>query len=186
MQGLAVLAPITITIFILVKIFLFLDNILPKDVELTNGFKIGDIPGLGILVLLVILLLFGFLANSFIAVPIQNYLLKLLRKAPLIKTVYDSVKDLVGAFVGNRKKFNQPVLIHEHQDSNFKRIGFITQSDLSAMNIGEGYVSVYIPHSYAFSGMLFVVEKKYIEPIEATSGDVMKFVVSGGVLKTEE
>lgn len=185
-QGLAVVAPIGITLFVLIKIFLLLDNILPKDVELWTGFKIGDIPGLGILFLVAILLLAGFLANSFIAKPIQGYFSKLLNKAPLVKTVYDSVKDLVGAFVGNKKKFDKPVLVKEQPDSAFKRIGFITQNDLKELGMGEGVVSVYFPHSYAFSGMLFVVSKDVVEPIDAPAGEVMKFIVSGGVIKNED
>ena len=51
------------------------------------------------------------------------------------------------------------------------------------MNINEGRILVYIPHSYNFSGNLFVVEKKYITPIDAPSSEIMKLIVSGGVAK---
>ena len=62
-----------------------------------------------------------------------------------------------------------------------KRIGFITNEDLEKLKINEGRVLVYIPHSYNFSGNLYVVEKKYITPIDASSSEVMKLIVSGGV-----
>ena len=66
-------------------------------------------------------------------------------------------------------------------NSNIERIGFISNDDLESLNINEGRVLVYIPHSYNFSGNLFVVEKKYITPIDAPSSEVMKLIVSGGI-----
>lgn len=182
LQGVLLIAPLALTILILVKTFTFLDALLPKTLVVYQDITIGDLPGLGILVLVVILVLSGFLGSTFIAEPIQNYFQKLLKKAPLIKLVYGSVKELLGAFVGNKKKFTNPVLIKENEHSNLNRIGFITQQDLSSLGIEEGYTSVYIPHSYAISGMLFIVENKYIKPLDVASGDVMKFIISGGVL----
>lgn len=182
LQGVLLIAPLALTILILVKTFTFLDSLLPKTLLIYNDLTLGDLPGVGILSLVVILVLSGFLGSTFIAAPIQNYFQKLLAKAPLIKLVYGSVKDLLGAFVGNKKKFTNPVLIRENEHSHLNRIGFITQRDLSNLGIEEGYTSVYIPHSYAISGMLFIVENKYLKSLDVASGDVMKFIISGGVL----
>lgn len=182
LQGVLLIAPLALTILILVKIFVFLDSLLPKDLTVFNDTTIGDLPGLGILVLVVVLVLSGFLGSTFIAAPIQNYFQKILKKAPLIKLLYGSVKDFLGAFVGNKKKFTNPVLIKENEHSNLNRIGFITQRDLSHLGVEKGYTCVYIPHSYAISGMLFIVENKYLKPLDVPSGDAMKFIISGGVL----
>jgi uncharacterized membrane protein len=182
LQGVLLMAPLALTILILVKIFTFLDSILPKNVIIYNDLTLGDLPGVGLLTLLLILLFSGFIGSTFIASPIQNYFQKLLEKAPLIKVVYGAVKDILGAFVGNKKKFTNPVLIKESEHSNLNRIGFVTQRDLSNLGIAEGYTSVYIPHSYAISGMLFIVENQYIRPLDVASGDAMKFIISGGVL----
>lgn len=176
------IAPLALTILILVKTFTFLDSLLPKDLTVSGDTTLGDIPGLGILLLVLILVFAGFLGDTLIASPIQSYFQKLLKKAPLVKLVYSSVKDLLSAFVGNKKKFSSPVLIKENDNSNLNRIGFITQKDLTNIGVKEGYTSVYIPHSYAFSGMLFIVENQYLKPLDVSSGDAMKFIVSGGVL----
>ena len=87
----------------------------------------------------------------------------------------------MNTFVGNKKGFREAVFVKLFENSTIERIGFITNKDLSSLNINEGRVLVYIPHSYNFSGNLFVVEKKYITPIDAPSSDVMKLIVSGGV-----
>jgi|TARA_B100000795_G_C22802865_1_gene442893 uncharacterized membrane protein len=182
LQGVLLIAPLALTILILVKTFTFLDSLLPKTLVIFQDITIGDLPGLGILVLVAILVFSGFLGSTFIAAPIQNYFQKLLSKAPLIKLLYGSVRELLGALVGNKKKFTNPVLIKENEQSNLNRIGFITQYDLSNLGIKEGYTSVYIPHSYAISGMLFIVENKYLTSLDAAPVDVMKFIISGGVL----
>ena len=113
--------------------------------------------------------------------PINSFFNKILEKAPLLKTIYTSVKDLMSTFMGKKKGFQQAVFVKLFNNSNIERIGFITNDDLQSLNINEGRVLVYIPHSYNFSGNLFVVEKKYITPINAPSSEVMKLIVSGGV-----
>jgi uncharacterized membrane protein len=105
---------------------------------------------------------------------------RLVEKAPLIKTIYSSVKDLMGAFVGSKKRFNKPVLVLTNREAGIYKLGFITQTDLHELGISE-MVAVYLPYSYAFSGMLIIVDQKNIRPIDASSADVMKFIISGGV-----
>ncbi|SVC50123.1 uncharacterized protein METZ01_LOCUS302977 [marine metagenome] len=108
-----------------------------------------------------------------------------MKKAPLLKTIYSSVKDLTSTFVGKKKGFNQPVLIKIYENSTIQRIGFITNEDLKTLNIKEGKVIVYLPHSYAFSGQLFVVDRSYIKPINASSSEIMKLIISGGITEVD-
>ena len=68
-----------------------------------------------------------------------------------------------------------------YENSTIERIGFITNEDLNKLNISKGKVLVYLPHSYAISGQLFVVEKKNLTLIDSSSSDIMKLIVSGGV-----
>jgi uncharacterized membrane protein len=107
---------------------------------------------------------------------------KALHKVPLISIIYSSIKDLFNAFVGDNQKFNKPVLVKmsEHTD-NFK-LGFVTQDEFLTLTL-EDKVAVYFPHSYNFSGELFIVPSKNVTYIDLPSSEVMKFVVSGGVSK---
>jgi len=103
-----------------------------------------------------------------------------MNKIPLVKLIYSAVKDLLGAFVGDKKKFNKPVLVRMNKENNLYQIGFITQSDLSDIGLTD-MVVVYFPHSYAFSGYHYFVPKESIKPLDIPGPTAMKFIVSGGV-----
>ena len=95
------------------------------------------------------------------------------------------MKDLMRTFVGKKKGFEQAVLIKLYANSTIERIGFITNENLSSLGIKNGKILVYLPHSYAFSGQLFVVDRSYITPIDKSSAEIMKLIVSGGVTEIE-
>ena len=80
--------------------------------------------------------------------------------------------------------FSYPALIKMGGNENLHRLGFITETDLSHLGL-EGMVSVYIPHSYNFSGNLFIVKMEDVTPIEDNTTEIMKFIVSGRVTKIE-
>lgn len=170
LQGLLYIVPIYVTFYVMFWTFKKIDGLLP--------FKF---PGLGVIVIIALVTFIGFIGTSIIATPINAFFSKMLNKAPLLKTIYSSVKDLMSTFVGNKKGFKQAVFVRLFDNSTIERIGFITNEDLSSLNINKGRVLVYIPHSYNFSGNLFAVERKYITPINAPSSEVMKLIVSGGV-----
>ena len=177
-KGLLYIVPVAVTFWVLIKAY-----------KLLNGI-IGDhLPGnwqyLGILILIVLITLFGYVGSVIITSPINSFFQRLLKRAPLLQTIYSSVKDLMSTFVGKKKGFNTPVLIKLYENSTIERIGFITNEDLSSLGIKNGKILVYLPHSYAFSGQLFVVERSYIKPIDTSSAEIMKLIVSGGVTEIE-
>jgi len=170
LQGLLYIVPIAVTSYVAIWALKSIDNILPFQ-----------FPGLGVIVIFLLIILIGYIGSSIIKSPINSFFQKLLEKAPLLKIIYSSVKDLMGTFIGKKKGFKKAVFVKLFDNSTIERIGFITNEDLESLNINEGRVLVYIPHSYNFSGNLFVVEKKYITPINAPSSEIMKLIVSGGV-----
>lgn len=178
LQGLLYLAPLTITLWVIYRIFVFIDSLLTGYITDLIGI---NIPGLGFIILLVTISLVGFLGSTFIFRPVINYLDSLLTKTPLIKIVYTSVKDLVSAFVGQKKKFTEPVLIRMSREWEVERIGFITNHDLSIIGETNKKVAVYLPHAYTWSGNIYVVPAENVKKIDAPAMEVMKFVVSAGV-----
>ncbi|MCX6182844.1 MAG: DUF502 domain-containing protein [Bacteroidetes bacterium] len=185
LQGILLIVPLAITLAVIFKVLRWIDNIIPDDfisldLPVLGKFSVGNIPGIGILILVVSLTLLGYLGSTFIARPFIKYFQRILTKAPLIKVIYTSIKDLLGAFVGKEKKFNHPVMVRMG-DNNLHKLGFITQENLTLLGIDGGYTAVYFPHSYAFSGNLFIVENKNIIQLNSKSADVMKFIISGGV-----
>jgi uncharacterized membrane protein len=123
--------------------------------------------------------LLGYFASFLVANPFFVFLERLLERTPLLKIIYTSVKDLIEAFVGEKKRFNQPVLVKINND--VQRIGFITHTDLSHLGLGSEKLAVYLPFSYGFNGQLVIVPAKNVEKIDASGTEMMKFVISGGV-----
>lgn len=145
-----------------------------------------DKPWLGIVLVVLGTILVGLIISSFVVRPVLVWFERILVRTPLIKLLYTSIKDLLEAFVGEKKKFNHPVLVTLFRDEEIQRIGFITDDDLSGMGL-EGKVAVYVPMSYSFSGNLYIVPASRVQPLEGISpADAMKFVVSGGVTRTSD
>ena len=178
-QGLLYIVPIAVTGAVVFWAFNKIDQIIPSLLD-RLGVEL-HIPGLGLIIMIILITIIGFAGSTIIKSPINSFFQNLLKKAPLLQTIYSSVKDLMNTFVGNNKGFDQAVFVKIFENSTIERIGFITNKDLASLNINENRVLVYIPHSYNFSGNLFVVEKKYITPINAASSEIMKLIVSGGV-----
>ncbi len=173
-QGLFYLAPFTITLFIIYKLLKFL-------ITSMDGLLPYHIPGLGLLVIIIGITIIGFLGSTIIFKPLLKAVDKIMDRAPLIRIIYSAIRDLLSAFVGTEKKFDKPVLIRMYKTADIEKLGFITSEDLSNLGIGNDKVAVYMPHSYNFSGNLFIVPRENITPIDASSTDIMKYIVSGGV-----
>ena len=174
-QGLLFVAPLGLTIFILFWIFNKLDSM----------FEIG-IPGLGLLILFVGVVIIGFLGPILLTNPMFSYFDKLINKTPIVKIIYTSVRDFLQAFVGNKKKFTEPVLIKLSKDTEVEQMGFLTQKDLGFLGIEGNKVSVYIPFSYSIMGTVYIVPSENVRHINASPTDAMKFIISGGVTQSNE
>ena len=174
-RGLIFLVPTAATLYVVVEIFVIIDGIIPYE-----------IPGLGLLTLLGAITIFGILAGTVLAQPLIFWGNQFLDSAPLIKTIYSAVRDLITAFVGQQKRFDRPVLVKMYENAEVQKLGFMTSDELEDLGLGKDKVAVYLPHSYAFSGNLFVVPAANVTAIDAKPADVMKFIVSGGVTKLSE
>lgn len=168
-EGLLVLVPLIATIYVIYVIFVKIDSI----------FKF-TIPGMGVLVTLLTITLVGFISSNFITRKLVGIVDKIFTRLPLVKMIYSSVKDLIGAFVGDKKSFNKPVLVNLSRDGNVQAIGFITRDNMESIGMAEK-VAVYLPQSYNFAGNLIIVAREQISPLAAESGDIMALIVSGGV-----
>ncbi|MGV3504579.1 MAG: DUF502 domain-containing protein [Adhaeribacter sp.] len=171
LNGLLIMAPITLTIYIILAIINWLDEI----------FDLG-IPGLGILAMVLLLTLVGFIGSSFLVRPFLVITERIFNRTPIVRIIYSSLKDLFSAFVGDNQKFNRPVIVKVFENEDIYRIGFVTQENMLSLSM-EDKMAVYFPDSYNFSGELFVVPKTSVTYLDLPSSEVMKFIVSGGVSK---
>lgn len=137
-------------------------------------------PGLGFVIIFSVITLIGYLSTNYIFKTLGGWFDVGMNKIPLVKIIYSTVKDLLGAVVGDKKKFNRPVLVKINKENELHQVGFITQADLTELGLNE-MVVVYIPHSYALSGYHYFVPKENIRPLKISGPAAMKFIVSGGV-----
>jgi uncharacterized membrane protein len=141
-----------------------------------------QIPGVGLLVTFTFVALLGWAGQSFLFRPIGQFVEKIFEKAPIVKMIYTSLTDFFNAFVGEKRKFTRPVAVKVNLVSELEKIGFITTEDLQFLGT-EGKVAVLFPHSYNWSGELFIVPKELVRPINLPPGEVMKFALTGGVTR---
>ncbi len=174
LQGLIIIGPFAITVWIIWQIVFSIDNLVPS--------VSGKFPGLIFFIVIFGTTFIGFFGNKFIIgrliVDGVDYVLE---HIPGIKFIYTSLKDVLGSFVGDKKKFNVPVWVKTNENPEIWRIGFLTQSDMSAVNLDQ-MVAVYLPHSYAVSGWVIITKFNNIKEVTGmSSAEAMKFAVSGGV-----
>ena len=169
LRGLLISIPLAATVGTIYWLFNKIDGLLWEN----------HFPGLGVIIIISIILFIGFIGSSYIAKPFLDWFDEWLEKTPGIKFLYSSVKDIMEAFVGEKKKFNSPVIVEMNGEGIYK-IGFITLNDLSNLKL-DGMSGVYFPKSYGFMGDLYLVKNEKIKPLDANPTDVFKMIVSGGV-----
>jgi uncharacterized membrane protein len=179
LQGLVIVGPIGVTAYAIFFVITGLDSLLPFAAQMG--------PGLGFVSVIVLITVVGYLGTKFL---LGRWLVEtfdnLLDNTPGIKYIYTSVKDVMGSFVGDKKKFNHPVWVKTNNNPELWRIGFLTQKDMSQWG-EQDKVAVYLPHSYAISGWVIIVNKDMVKDVKGmNAAEAMKFAVSGGVTGTVE
>jgi uncharacterized membrane protein len=139
-----------------------------------------DIPGAGFVVTMLGITLVGFLGTNLLWNSLMERLEQLLDRLPFVRILYNSTKDLLDAFVGEKRRFDRPVMVAMSADGAVRTFGFITQQSLEKLGLPDD-VAVYFPQSYNFAGQLVVVPSSRITRLDAVSSDVLAFIVSGGV-----
>jgi uncharacterized membrane protein len=169
LKGIVFIAPFALTIYVCVRLFTTID-----------GWLGIPIPGVGFVVTVVLITLFGYLAEGFIKRSWFAVLEGLLERLPFVRLLYSSTRDLLNAFVGEQRRFDKPVIVTPFPGGAARAIGFVTQESLASMGL-NGHVTVYLPQSYNFAGQLLIFPTSAVTPLLADSADVMAFIVSGGV-----
>ena len=168
-RGLLLVVPFAATIYII-----------SGALNLIDGLVGTKFPGLGIAILLLSITFLGYLGSTLLIRSFFDLTEGFITKLPLISTIYSSLKELTSAFVGKQKKFDKPVLVLMNKEARLYKLGFVTQKELKEIHL-PGSIAVYVPHSYNFSGDLFILPKDVVTTLDISSTEVMKFIVSGGV-----
>lgn len=173
LRGLLFLVPIVVTAYVMFKIFTTIDGLLGELLNIT-------IPGVGFALTVVVITLVGFLAQNLITQGALAFFEDLVERLPFVRIVYGSVKDFLDAFVGEKRRFDKPVIVDLDATGHARALGFVTQESLVSLG-AEGSVTVYMPFSYSIAGWVQVFPARAVRRLEVESPELMAFVMSGGV-----
>jgi len=172
LRGLLVFVPAALTIFAIIYAFTKLDVLLRDLLSIS-------IPGLGLAVTIIGITVIGFITSNILGRKMFGVMDIIFAKMPLVKMLYSSLKDLVEAFAGEKKKFDKPVVVQLVPDGP-SAVGFITRESLDFLGLA-GRVAVYLPQSYNFAGSVLIFPADKVKPLAIDSSEAMTFIVSGGI-----
>jgi uncharacterized membrane protein len=184
LNGVITIVPIALVIYVVYKMFVFLDGLLGNVMKpyLNENY----VPGVGLLATIVLLTLLGWLSTKFITGAVISLVDKLLNKIPFVKTIYSVIKDTIHSFIGEKKSFSKVALV-KMPGTNMKCLGFITTENLGDLhNDLVGHIAVYIPQTFQVAGITFLIPKEDIEILDIKSEEAMKFILSGGMASKKE
>ena len=179
--GLLAILPIGVTLFVLKFFFELLDPILGPIFDMGN---VRIFPGLGIIVLLILLYVVGIITTKILSARIVNLGHKVIERIPVISSIYSTTRSGVEILSGTQGFESRGVVLVDFPRPAMKAIGLIT-AELGVLN-GEPMVAVYIPTTpVPSSGFLIVVALSDVTPTDISVDDAMKIIVSGGILANE-
>ena len=172
-HGVLIIAPIALTVIVLRWLFRQVDGILQPYIM---------VPGLGFAIVLASVLFVGWIGSFFLMRRLFVLFDRWLEYTPGVSFIYSSIRDFFDAFIGEKRRFTKAVLVNVFADEVWL-VGFLTDEDLTNLNLGAVYVSVYVPQAYNVAGQLYLVKRERIRPLDhIPSADVMKYAVSGGAV----
>jgi uncharacterized membrane protein len=169
LRGLVVVVPLALTVYVCALIFTTIDSWLGLPIR-----------GVGFLLTLVLITIVGFFASTFVTRSLITALDSLFDRLPFVRLLYSSAKDMLNAFVGEKRRFDKPVLVSVSADGAVKVLAFLTSDSLASLGVAD-HVTVYMPQSYGFAGHILVVPAERVQRIDADAAEVMAFIISGGV-----
>ena len=190
--GILVTAPVMITFFVAYKLIVFVDvsvnKLLPPQFALNNYLPF-TIPGLGIVILVVALILIGMFAAGFLG----RFFLRLgewiVYKVPFISSVYSLLKQIFETFLSSKSDAFKKVVLLEYPRKGIWILGFVstdTEGEVKDI-VKKDMVNVFIPTTpNPTSGFLIFVPREDVVELEMSVEDGIKFVISGGIVSPEE
>lgn len=173
-RGLLISAPAAVTIWLTWAVIRWVDSLIGID-----------IPGVGLLVTLLVITAIGAMGSSWLARGVIAWIEDVLEAVPFVRLLYTSSKDLLNAFVGEKRRFKKAVRVSLTADGGVSVLGFVTAESLAGLGGAEDLVGVYLPQSYNFAGQFVLVPRARVIPLTADSSEVMAMIVSGGVSGAE-
>ena len=179
--GIVVLIPIGITVYLTILIISVSSKILPKEIN-PNHYLPYNIPGLEIVIAIFLITLIGWLSLSFLGKKLLAILNKILKKIPILRTIYSAIGQMTETFTKNDKDKKNVVLV-EYPRKGSWAVGFATKENSSEISrkTNKKLVNVFVPTTpNPTSGFLLMIPKEDLIYLDLSFEEASKFIVSAG------
>ena len=179
--GAVVLVPIAVTLYLTLFIIKISTKIIPKEINPNNYLPI-DIPGLEIIIAFIIVTFIGWISLSFIGKKIIDFINRLLKKIPVLRTIFSAIGQMTETFAKSDTTKKSIVLL-EYPRKGIWVIGFATKENkgLIQKKLKSDLINVFVPTTpNPTSGFLLMVPKNEVIYLDVTFEEASKFIVSAG------
>ncbi|MEE2670101.1 MAG: DUF502 domain-containing protein [Bdellovibrionota bacterium] len=186
-KGLIVVMPITLTIYLLGVILVNAENVFGQMLKKLIGPELY-IPGSGLLLTFVLMIGVGVLVSNFITGSVIRFFIAQFERVPLIKAIYNPLRDLMSLFGGNGPEEMKKVVLVRLDKIGVECIGLVTREEFSDLPLGsvpDSKIAVYIPMSYMLGGFTTLVDRDQVTPLDIPVEKAIKLAITGWI-KTEK
>ena len=179
--GVVVLIPIGITLYLTIFIVSISSKILPKEIN-PNHYLPYNIPGLEILISLVLITFIGWLSLSFLGKRLLELFNNLLKKIPILRTIYSAIGQMTETFTTTDKSKKNVVLI-EYPRKGIWAVGFATKENTGKIKTttNRELINIFVPTTpNPTSGFLLMVPKEEVIYLDMSFEEASRFIVSAG------
>ena len=179
--GVVVLIPIGITIYLTLFLVSITSKILPKEIN-PNHYLPYNVPGVEILMSVVLITLIGFLSLSFIGRKLLDVFDNILKKIPILRTIYSAIVQMTETFTKSDNKKKNVVLV-EYPRKGSWAVGFATRENTGEISnkTKQKLINVFVPTTpNPTSGFLLMFPKEDVIYLDLTFEEASKFIVSAG------
>ncbi len=184
--GFLSLIPFIATIYIFFMVLNFTDtflfDLLPQQIRPIS--LIGhNIPGLGMFISVVIIILVGLLTRNFLGKRLINIPERIIRKIPILRSLYAAIRQfLEGVFMNRNDAFRKVILI-EYPRKGLHTLAFVTNTYSNKDKPKEDVYSIFVPTTpNPTSGFFLIVPVSDTKDLEITVQEAFRLIVSGGVI----
>ncbi|NJN64869.1 MAG: DUF502 domain-containing protein [Acidobacteria bacterium] len=188
LRGALAVVPLGVTIYLLYWLATTAEQVLGPPIRhlLPDGLYV---PGMGVAAGFLLVLGLGVLLQLYLVRRAFLFFESSLNRIPLIKTLYGSLRDLVGFFSEAKQREMSQVVMVDPLGNGHRMLGFVTRDEWSTMPAGLGgddLVAVYLPMSYQLGGFTLVLPRSHVQPIAMRMEEAMRFAVTAGVASDTE
>jgi uncharacterized membrane protein len=184
-EGLAVIGPVGVTVFVLAWLFRRLDGLLGDSLYAALGYRI---PGLGIAVLVILVALVGWLTERALGARLVSAWDRTMKRVPLARRIYGGASRIIGSLVGEDRYAFQEVVLFEYPVPGLWSVGFVTGAAAGATEelLGEAAVTVYMPTApNPMSGYLIQLPRSRVRTLDVSVDEAFTYVLSAGAVSLD-